>query len=73
VHGLEGELAGRLRVLRLDVDDAVGQRAKVVYGVEKVPTVILLNRSGSEVYRTEGKLPRRGEIRVKLAEIEATA
>jgi hypothetical protein len=73
VRGLEQELAGRLEVIRLDVDDAVGERARAVYGVEKVPTVILLNRAGSEVYRTEGKLPRRAQIRARLAEIEATA
>ena len=71
--GLEQELAGRLRVVWLNVDDGVGQRARAVYGNEKVPTLVLLNASGSETYRTEGKLPRRGEIRQKLAEIEAQA
>ena len=70
--GLEQELGGRLQVIRLSVDDAAGQRARAVYDVEKVPTVILLNRDGSEVYRTEGKLPRSSQIRDRLAEIEAT-
>lgn len=71
MHGLEQELAGRLQVLRLNVDDEVGTRARSVYAVEKVPTVILLNRAGSEVYRTEGKLPRTAQIREELAELEA--
>lgn len=71
MRGLEQELAGRVKVLRLNVDDEVGARARTVYAVEKVPTVILLNRSGSEVDRTEGKLPRSGQIRAKLAAIEA--
>ncbi len=73
MRGLEQELSGRLQVVRLEVDDGVGQRARAVYGVEKVPTVILLAASGSEVYRTDGKLPRRTEIRSKLADIEAMA
>jgi len=70
VHGLETSLAGRLRVIRLNVDDQVGQRARAVYGVEKVPTILLLNAAGSEAYRTEGKLPRTGQIREALARIE---
>ena len=67
--GLEKELTGQLQVIRLNVDDEVGRRARAVYSVEKVPTVVLLNRSGSEVYRTEGKLPRTGQIREKLSEM----
>jgi hypothetical protein len=63
VHGLERELAGRARVIHLNVDDEVGARARAVYGIEKVPAVILLTRAGSEAYRTEGKLPRTGAIR----------
>jgi hypothetical protein len=66
VRGLERELSGRLRVLHLNVDDEVGRRARVVFGVEKVPTVILLNADGSEIYRNEGRLPRGGQIRAKL-------
>jgi hypothetical protein len=69
VGGLEKELTGRMQVIRLNVDEEVGRRARAVYSVEKVPTVILLNRSGSEVYRTEGKLPRTGQIREELAEM----
>lgn len=70
MHGLETGLAGRLRVIHLNVDDQVGQRARAVYGVEKVPTVVLLNAAGSEAYRTEGTLPRAGQIRDTLAQIE---
>jgi hypothetical protein len=54
-------------VVRLNVDDEVGQRARVVFGVQKVPTIILLNADGSEIYRKEGKLPRRQEIRETLS------
>ena len=65
--GLERELGDRVQVVRLNVDDEVGQRARVVFGVQKVPTIILLNADGSEIYRTEGKLPRTQEIRETLS------
>ena len=60
-------MAGRLQVIRLNVDDEAGQRARAVYEVEKVPTVILLNLGGSEMYRTVGMLPRTGQSREKVA------
>ena len=59
-------------MLWLNVDDEVGARARMVYNVEKVPTIILLRPGGSEAYRTEGKLPRTGQIREALAQIEST-
>ena len=67
MHGLERELAGRVQVIHLDVDDDVGRQARAVYGNEKVPTIILLGPTGSEVYRTEGQLPRRDQIREQVA------
>ena len=67
MSGLEGELGNRVQVVRLNVDDEVGQRARVVFGVQKVPTIILLNADGSEIYRTEGKLPRMQAIRETLS------
>lgn len=70
MDGLERALGERLQVIRLNIDDTVGARARAVYGVQKVPTTILLNPAGSEVYRAEGKLPRVGQIREKLAAIE---
>lgn len=71
MRGLVEALQGRLRVIQLNVDEEVGRRARTVYGTEKVPAVIMLSAGGSEVYRSEGKLPRTGEIREKLAELEA--
>jgi hypothetical protein len=62
VNGLESELAGRARVIRLNVAEPAGQRAEEHFGTTKVPAVILLDSAGTEVYRTEGKLPRRAEI-----------
>lgn len=62
VDGLERELRGRVRVVRLNVDDAAGAEARVRFGTQKVPTIILLDADGTQLYRTEGKLPRRAAI-----------
>jgi hypothetical protein len=68
VDGLERELAGRARVVRLNVADRVGAEAQVRYQTTKVPTLILLDRDGVQRYRTEGKLPRRRAILEALGE-----
>jgi hypothetical protein len=34
--------------------------------IQKVPTIILLDETGVEIYRAEGKLPRKAQIRVAL-------
>jgi hypothetical protein len=62
VDGLERELAGRARVVRFNVDDAAGQEARNRFQTAKVPAIIVLDRDGVQVYRTEGKLPRRQAI-----------
>jgi hypothetical protein len=62
VDGLERDLRGRAQVIRLNVAEPAGQRAEQRYGTTKVPTIILLDGAGDEVYRTEGKLPRRTQI-----------
>jgi 3-mercaptopyruvate sulfurtransferase SseA len=67
VDGLEEELAGRVRVIRLNVAEPAGQRAHEQYRLEKIPGIILLDGSGQETYRTEGKLPRKQQIRDALA------
>jgi len=73
VHGLARELGERLRIIELNVNEAIGARARAVYSNDKVAAIILLNAAGSEVYRTEGKLPRTGQVREKLAKIEASS
>ena len=62
MNGLERDLAGRARVVRLNVAEESGRRARERFETEKVPAIILLDRDGREVYRTEGKLPRRQQI-----------
>lgn len=67
MRGLERELAGQAEVIQLNVDEEVGRQARAVYRNQKVPTIVLLDGQGREVYRTEGKLPRVREIREQLA------
>ena len=69
MDGLERELASRARVVRLNVAEEPGQRARERFETEKVPAVILLDGGGREVYRTEGKLPRRQQILEVLADL----
>ncbi len=62
MNGLERDLAGRAQVVRLNVAEEPGRRARERFETEKVPAIILLDGAGREVYRTEGKLPRRQQI-----------
>ena len=62
MDGLERDLAGRAHVVRLNVADEPGRRARERFEPAKVPAIILLDAAGREVYRTEGKLPRRQQI-----------
>lgn len=66
MDGLEQELGGKAQVIRLNVAEPAGQRARERYGLEKVPAIVLLDAQGRETYRTEGKLPRKREIRAAL-------
>jgi hypothetical protein len=62
VDGLERELAGRAQVVRLNIDEPAGAEAEARFGATKVPVIILLDTDGTELYRTEGKVPRRQAI-----------
>ena len=53
-------------MLRLNVGEPLGEQARARYGFQKVPTIILFDRRGREIYRTEGKLPRKQQIRDAL-------
>jgi thiol-disulfide isomerase/thioredoxin len=66
VDRLERELDGHAEILRLNIAEEVGQRAHQRFGTTMVPAIILLDGRGTELYRTEGKLPRRQEILAAL-------
>ena len=59
VDGLERELEGRATVVRLNIAEPAGAEAQERFQTTKVPAIILLDTTGAERYRTEGKLPRR--------------
>ena len=63
VDGLERELEGRARVLRLSVTDDVGGNLALRYGVRAVPTFVLLDGAGEVALVRAGTLDR--------AEVEA--
>lgn len=67
VDGLKRELAGRARVVRLNVGEPAGAEAQARFQTTKVPAIILLDTDGVQRYRTEGKLPRHRAI---LAAVE---
>lgn len=56
VDGIEAEYAGRLRVLRLDVQDAAGKELADEYAVLGTPTFIFLDTQGSELWRSVGTI-----------------
>jgi hypothetical protein len=70
VDGLERELAGRARVVRLNVAESAGAEAQARFQTTKVPALIVLAADGVQRYRTEGKLPRRQAI---IAAVEQTS
>ena len=62
VDGLERELTGRAQVVRLNVAEPAGAEAHARFGLTKVPAIVVLDPDGTQLYRTEGKLPRRQKI-----------
>ncbi len=63
---LERELDGHADVLRLNIAEEAGQQARERFGTTMVPSIILLDGRGAELYRTEGKLPSRQQILAAL-------
>ena len=66
MDGLERELTDRVQIMRLNVAEEAGQRAQEHFGTTKLPAVVLLDGHGAELYRTQGKLPRRQQILAAL-------
>ena len=56
MDGIEADYAGRLRVLRLDVQDAAGEELAGEYAVPGTPTFIFLDAQGSELWRSVGSI-----------------
>ena len=61
VDGLENELQGRARVMRLNVLDSVGMNAARRFEVRVVPTFIVFDGQGG-VVETQIGIPNRAKI-----------
>ncbi len=73
MRGLERDLAGRVRLVRLNVGDQVGAEARQQLGIDIVPALILYDGDGHQIDRTEGKLPSRERIQRALENVEPAA
>ena len=56
VDGLEQELAGRLRVIRLNVQDPVGKALAGELGFRMTPNFVFFDAQGVEAWREVGRL-----------------
>lgn len=59
VDRLEKELAGRAQVIRIDVRSENGHGLAESLGLEMVPTFILFDKSGAEIWRKVGPVNRK--------------
>jgi thioredoxin-like negative regulator of GroEL len=65
VDGLERDLAGQAKVVRLDILSAVGQQAAGHFGVRGIPTLVVVDGAG-QVILTQVGLLRPGEVRSRI-------
>jgi thioredoxin-like negative regulator of GroEL len=65
VDGLERDLAGRAKVVRLDLLSSVGQQAAGHFGVRGLPTLLVVDGEG-QVILTQVGLLRPGEVRSQI-------
>ncbi len=56
VDGIEQEHAGRLRVIRLNVQDPVSRPLAQELGFRVTPTFIFFDESGTEIWRSVGQI-----------------
>lgn len=65
VDGLENDLRGKARVLRLNVMDGVGMTAARQFGVRGVPALFVLDGQGQVVHAQAG-VPNRANITAQV-------
>ena len=56
VNGLQAELAGKLTVLRVDINSPAGREMSAQTGSSATPTFIFYDGSGNELWRQIGSL-----------------
>ena len=70
VDGLENDLAGRARVLRLNVMDSIGMSAARRFGVRGVPAFFVVNGQGGVVDAQVG-IPNRDKLGAQVQSLLA--
>ena len=65
VDGLESDLAGRARVMRLNILDSVGMQAARRFGVRAVPAFFVVDGQGGVVDAQVG-IPNRAHLGAKV-------
>ena len=56
VDGLEKQYAGKLTIIRVNIQSAAGQALAPNYGFQYTPTFIFFDASGRELWRSVGQL-----------------
>lgn len=56
MDGLELQLAGRLNIVRINIQEPVGRQLAPVYDFEYTPTYIFFDANGKELWRTIGEI-----------------
>jgi cytochrome c-type biogenesis protein len=56
VDGLEKQYAGKLVVIRVNIQSAAGQSLASRYGFQYTPTFIFFDATGNELWREVGQL-----------------
>jgi hypothetical protein len=70
VDGLEGDLKGRARVLRLNILDSVGMQAARRFGVRAVPAFFVVDGQGGVVDAQVG-IPNRDKLGAQVSALLA--
>jgi hypothetical protein len=70
VDGLEDDLAGQAKVIRLDLLSPVGREAARHFGVRGLPTLLVVDGQGRVVLTQLGLL-RPGEVRSRVEGLNA--
>lgn len=65
VDGLERDLTGQAKVVRLDLLSPIGQQAAAHFGVRGIPTLVLVDGAG-QVILTQVGLLSPGEVRSQV-------
>ena len=67
MDGIEKDLEGEARVVRLNMMSKVGREVASRYGVPAVPTILILDADSKVIYRHTG-MPDRSQVVAQITE-----